>query len=72
MTSHILAAEPYDAVSEAWRAFIRHQDVLWELPEIDWSLPMTAKEMVQLREALREQEYFLAHDKRCSEQLAKR
>ena len=45
------------------------EKVLFEPPDIDWNAPLTLKEEVELRNRLRAQEYFLAHDERCSAEL---
>jgi DNA helicase HerA-like ATPase len=62
-----LPKELQDALFATWTEVIRLEEVLYEPSE--WPAAMTMKEGVELRKALRAQEYFLANDERCSAEL---
>jgi Type IV secretion-system coupling protein DNA-binding domain len=64
-----LPTELKNALFGTWCQVLQLEAAIYPPPEIDWSLPMTPKEAVELRSALRAQEYFLAHSERCSIEL---
>jgi hypothetical protein len=64
-----LTKDVQDALFAAWCQVIELEEVLYAPPDVDWSAPLTLKEGVELRNFLRAQEYFLAHDERVSAEL---
>ena len=65
-----LPTDIQDAFYHCWFDLLHREDLTFPIPDIDWDTAvLTMKEAVDLRSLLRAQEYYLANEVRCSEDL---